>query len=123
MYNNGLGVPQNYQLAKVWFEKAANQGDVKAQYNLGSMYENGQGVAQNYQQAAKWYQKAATQGYAMAQNNLGAIYANGQGVAKNYQQAKAWWQKVLAQPDTADNAEAKALARENLQKLRTMGIR
>ena len=51
------------------------------------------------------------------------MYANGLGVAKNYQQAKAWWQKVLAQPDTEENTEPKALARDNLQKLREIGIR
>ena len=51
------------------------------------------------------------------------MYANGKGVAKDYQQAKAWWQKVLAQPDTADNAEAKVAARAGLQQLRNMGIR
>lgn len=87
------------------------------------MYENSQGVAQNYQQAFAWYQKAANQGFADAQNNLGVMYANGKGVAKDYQQAKAWWQKVLAQPDTADNAEAKVAARAGLQQLRNMGIR
>ena len=85
--------------------------------------KKGQGIAQNYQQALAWYQKAANQGVAQAQNNLGAMYANGLGVAKNYQQAKAWWQKVLAQPDTEENTEPKALARDNLQKLREIGIR
>ena len=87
------------------------------------MYYYGQGVAQNYQQALAWYQKAANQGFADAQNNLGVMYANGKGVAKDYQQAKAWWQKVLAQPDTADNAEAKVAALAGLQQLRNMGIR
>ena len=86
------------------------------------MYDKGLGVAKNYQQAVAWYQKAANQGYAKAQNNLGTMYANGQGVAQDYQQAKALWQKVLAQPDTPDNAKAKAKARDNLQKLREMGI-
>ena len=123
MYNNGQGVVQSYQQAMAWFQKAANHGDAAGQHNLGEMYEKGQGIAQNYQQALAWYQKAANQGVAQVQNNLGAMYANGLGVAKNYQQAKAWWQKVLAQPDTEENTEPKALARDNLQKLREIGIR
>ena len=123
MYNNGQGVVQSYQQAMAWYQKAANHGDAAGQHNLGAMYEKGQGIAQNYQQALAWYQKAANQGVAQAQNNLGAMYANGLGVAKNYQQAKAWWQKVLAQPDTEENTEPKALARDNLQKLREIGIR
>ena len=87
------------------------------------MYENGQGVAQNHQQAFTWLQKAANQGYALAQYNLGVMYGNGFGVAQNYQQAKAWYQKVLAQPDTPENAEAKAKARKNLQELKNKGVR
>ena len=123
MYHNGQGVAKNDKQAVAWFQKAANHGDAAGQHNLGEMYEKGQGIAQNYQQALAWYQKAANQGVAQAQNNLGAMYANGLGVAKNYQQAKAWWQKVLAQPDTEENTEPKALARDNLQKLREIGIR
>jgi len=71
------------------------------------------------QQAVAWYQKAANQGHAMSQYNLGWMYHQGRGtaIAQNFQQAKAWYQKVLAQPDTEENDEAKALARENLQKL------
>lgn len=123
MYRDGQGVAKNDKQAVAWFQKAANHGDAAGQHNLGEMYEKGQGIAQNYQQALAWYQKAANQGVAQAQNNLGAMYANGLGVAKNYQQAKAWWQKVLAQPDTEENTEPKALARDNLQKLREIGIR
>ena len=117
-YNAG-----NYKQAFHLLQPLAQQGDAMAQNNLGAMYNNGQGVVQSYQQAMAWYQKAANQGVAQAQNNLGAMYANGLGVAKNYQQAKAWWQKVLAQPDTEENTEPKALARDNLQKLREIGIR
>ena len=114
----------NYQQAFHLMQPLAQQGIiVSAQHNLGLLYFHGRGVAQNYQQAAAWFQKAANQGFADAQNNLGVMYANGKGVAKDYQQAKAWWQKVLAQPDTADNAEAKVAARAGLQQLRNMGIR
>ncbi|WP_369589052.1 tetratricopeptide repeat protein [Kingella oralis] len=123
MHYQGKGIAQDYQQARAWWQKAANQGYAAAQYNLGMMYIKGRGVAQNYQQAFAWCQKAANQGFADAQNNLGVMYANGKGVAKDYQQAKAWWQKVLAQPDTADNAEAKVAARAGLQQLRNMGIR
>lgn len=86
------------------------------------MYANGRGVAQSYQQAKAWWQKAAQQGDARAQNNLGMMYAEGIGVAKNPQRAKAWFQKVLAQPDTPENAEIKADARDNLQALKKHGV-
>ena len=123
MYDKGQGVAQTDRQAAAWYQKAADQGDAAAQFNLGLMYDNGQGVAQNDRQAAAWYQKAANQGHAKAQYNLGVMYYNGQGMARNYRQAAAWYKKVLAQPDTPENAEAKALARENLQGLSKRGVR
>jgi len=60
--------------------KAAEQGDVDAQYTLGTLYENGLGVKQDDAEAVKWYLKAAEQGDARAQINLGAMYDKGQGV-------------------------------------------
>jgi hypothetical protein len=111
--------------AVFWYKKAAQQGDIGAQFTLGWMYDTGLGVTRDEKQAVMWYQKAANQGHAMSQYNLGWMYHQGRGtaIAQNFQQAKAWYQKVLAQPDTEENDEAKALARENLQKLESMGIR
>ena len=62
-YYNGEGIPQNYAKAVEWYQKAADQGDAVAQFNLGFCYENGQGVYKSKKEALKWYQKAADQGY------------------------------------------------------------
>jgi hypothetical protein len=51
MYRNGDGVDVNYKKAIEWYEKAAEQGDAGAQYNLGVMYRNGDGVDVNYKKA------------------------------------------------------------------------
>jgi TPR repeat protein len=51
------------EVKRLW-EKAAAQGLVNAQYNLGVMHENGQGVDVNYKKAFEWYEKAAKQGIA-----------------------------------------------------------
>ena len=77
-----------------WYRKAAEQGDAKAQFNLGLMYANGRGVRQDDAQAEQWYRKAAKQGDAKAQYNLGVMYANGQGVRQNYKIAKEWFGKA-----------------------------
>lgn len=37
-----------------WYRKAAEQGDERAQYNLGPMYANGQGVPQDFIRAYMW---------------------------------------------------------------------
>ena len=41
MYENGLGVPKDYDEAVKWYRLAAAQGDALAQNNLGWMYDNG----------------------------------------------------------------------------------
>ena len=70
MYEEGIGVPQDYAEALHWYRKAAEQGDANAQINLGFMYNNGRGVPQNLVQAYMWYKLSADQGNEMALQNL-----------------------------------------------------
>jgi len=48
MYDNGLGVPQDYKESVKLYRLSAEQGHASAQINLGNMYAEGQGVLQNY---------------------------------------------------------------------------
>jgi TonB family protein len=59
MYDKGQGVTQDYAEAVRWYKLAAEQGDVRAQFNLGFMYDKGQGVTQDYAEAVRWYKLAA----------------------------------------------------------------
>lgn len=61
---------RNYTEAVKWWRKAAEQGDIEAQYNLGESYEYGEGVMKDYEEAVKWYLKAAKQGDEDAQQKL-----------------------------------------------------
>ena len=54
--------------------KAAEQGDARAQTELGLCYYEGNGVAQNKEEAVRWYRKAAEQGFAAAQDALDKCY-------------------------------------------------
>jgi TPR repeat protein len=73
-YLKGHGVPQDFVRGMAWLRKAAEQGDVSAQYLLGAMYHHGnQGVQKDAGAAAAWFRKAAEQGYAPAQHLLGAM--------------------------------------------------
>ena len=91
------GVVRDYTEAVKWYRKAAEQGDVNAQCELGRMYDHGWGVEQNYAEAVKWYRKAAEQGHAIAQRNLGMMYANGEGVTKDAVEAVKWYRKAAGQ--------------------------
>ena len=85
------------------YQKLAEQGDVKAQFNLGVMYDLGQHVTQNYSFAVSWYLKAAEQGNANAQYNLALKYQTGQGVVQDDTKAVYWYRKAAEQGST--NAE------------------
>ena len=93
----GKDFSKNDNKACEWYQKAAEQGYVSAQCNLGYMYEVGHGVPQNYEKACEWYQKAAEQGNARAQCNLGYMYDVGNGVPQNYEKACEWYQKAANQ--------------------------
>jgi uncharacterized protein len=67
MYENGQGVPKDYQQGIAWYRKATDEGHAIAQNNLGGMYENGRGVPKDDKEAIKWYRLAAEQGYAKKQ--------------------------------------------------------
>lgn len=78
-------------------EQAAEQGDAKAQFNLGVMYSEGRGVPQNDAAAVKWFRLAAEQGDASAQYNLGGMYAEGRGFPQNNISAYVWLSVAAAQ--------------------------
>ncbi|MFM5812204.1 tetratricopeptide repeat protein [Aeromonas veronii] len=74
--------------------KAAEQGNIEAQYNLGGRYRTGLGVTQDITKAVVWYRKAGEQGHAIAQFNLGFMYRTGQGVEQDMAQAVVWYRKA-----------------------------
>jgi len=87
----------DYAEALKIFRPLAEQGNAKAQSNLGVMYNNGQGVTQDYKEAVKWYGLAAAQGDASAQHLLGTMYDNGQGVTQDFKEAVKWYRLAAAE--------------------------
>jgi TPR repeat protein len=81
---------QDYATALRTWRPLADQGDSRAQHNLGYMYENGKGVPKDNVQAVTWYRLAAEQGEPHAQTNLGYMYASGKGVPKDDVLAYMW---------------------------------
>ncbi len=76
------------------YEKAAKQGDAKAQFSLGDCYKEGKGVLKDYKKAIYWYEKAAKQGDSSAQASLGDCYKKGKGVLRDYEKAIYWYEKA-----------------------------
>jgi TPR repeat protein len=90
LYDQGLGVPQDFGEATKWYRLAAEAGHVDAQANLGFAYQQGRGVAPDNAEAARWYRLAADQGDVEAQMNLGYFLANGIGVERDLIEAHKW---------------------------------
>jgi len=81
--------------ARVWLRKAAEQGHIDAQFELGVLFARGDGVPQSYHRAADWLRLAAGLGrHREAQFRLGDMYFHGRGVPQDYGAALGWFLKA-----------------------------
>ncbi len=69
---------------------AAEKGDPRAQFIMGSHYLE----KRDFAQAAGWFEKAARRGLAVAQYRLGTLYERGRGVPRNAKEALKWYEKA-----------------------------
>lgn len=64
IYESGLGVPLNIDLARRYYERAAEQDETGMAYNfLGGTYMNDEETESNERKAVHYFQKAIEQGY------------------------------------------------------------
>ncbi|KAG0249387.1 hypothetical protein DFQ27_000147, partial [Actinomortierella ambigua] len=62
MYETGgNGVPNDNEMAFVWYLRAAQQGHVDAMARVGDMYAEGRGTEQSDDEAARWHKQATDQ--------------------------------------------------------------
>jgi TPR repeat protein len=81
----------------------AEQGDLRAQVNLGTINYS---LAQpDYEEAAKWFRLAAAQGDVQAERYLGYMYSHGQGVARDDKEAVKWYGRAAEQGDADAQAD------------------
>ena len=85
-----------------WLEKAADGGNVEAQYDLGMHYNSkkmiswmkGENDNKNIKETIKWITKAAENGHAKAQVYLGDLYSDSTWVTKDMDVAIKWYKKA-----------------------------
>lgn len=82
-YEDGSGLPQDYQKALELFLKAGELGCATAYYNLGNSYYNGTGVEVDKRKAKHYFELAAMNGHNKARHNLGCL----EGQAGNHDRA------------------------------------
>ncbi|CAF1182899.1 unnamed protein product [Adineta steineri] len=101
LFDKGLGVKKDHNVAREWLEKAATQppehpiikglpniGVAESEHALGVRYFEGISVRKDLSLAVYWYQRATNHGSAMAANNLGVMYLDGLAVDKNLEKAE-----------------------------------
>ena len=91
----------------------AEQGDVRAQNELGDRYYFGRGVARDDAEAVRWYRRAAAQGNALGRVNLGYMYERGRGVQRDQVEAVRLYRLAAEQ---GDDLARKALGRLGLMR-------
>ena len=70
VYEEGIGVPSNYNNALFWYKTAAEIGNEKSQFKMGYFYENGLSVNKDIDEAAEWYYAAAVNGHETAHQKI-----------------------------------------------------
>lgn len=101
MYLRGDGVPQNFDRAKVWFDRGSSQADALSRYGLGLMYLHGYGVKENIAKAVELFRVSADHDYAPAQVQMGQLYLDQGGqedvrIANNYFELAARYGNIEA---------------------------
>ncbi|MDH0731197.1 sel1 repeat family protein [Pseudomonas sichuanensis] len=91
---DGRGIEQDAEVARRWFQIAAQGGNGMAHNMLGRCLEHGWGGAVDLAQAAIHYARAADTGLDWGMYNLGNLLATGRGLPENQAQALACYEKA-----------------------------
>jgi localization factor PodJL len=99
LYEKGLSVKKDADIARRYYLQAAEHGYAKAMHNLAVLDADGGGKGADYKSASQWFRKAADRGVADSQFNLGILYARGIGVEQNLAESFKWFSLAAAQGD------------------------
>jgi uncharacterized protein len=86
---------EDYENAKIFFERAAKLGDSNAMHNLGFLFERGFGVDEDIDKAILYYCMADKQNNSNSSNNLGLLFLKGKKIEKDLKKAKDYFEKSI----------------------------
>ena len=94
LYDHGIGVARDHRMAAEWYEKAARQDYLDAQFKLGLLYRDGAGrpsdpnsVRPDPAAAVRWFTPAAQAGHVQASYQLCILVDGGRGVPRDLERA------------------------------------
>lgn len=95
-YQNGWGIPVDEAAAYEHLKIAADEGDSRAQWNLGMLLLGRQDDGVNATEAYRYVRMAAEQGHEQGMISLGVMLALGQGVTADPVEARQWYEAAAA---------------------------
>ena len=100
-YEKGNGVVRDIAQAKLWYGRAADQGNVRAMHNLAVLHAENPAAngKPDFAAAASAFRRAAEHGVRDSQYNLAVLYARGLGVGQDLVQSYLWFTAAAAQGD------------------------
>lgn len=102
IHDEGLfGEARDVTEAAGWYKKAAEAGDVEAQFLIGRMYARGEGVPQILSSAARWFAKSAEGGHALARFNYAMFLERGEATSDDPHAARGLLTQAAKQGLTA----------------------
>jgi len=92
LYDSGEnGIEKEPELAVNYLQKAADRGDVHAEYLLGAWTKQGKYVDKDYKEAFRWFQRAAQKGLGDALYMVGVFLDGGLAEAENKEEAVKYY--------------------------------
>lgn len=90
MYYTGNGCQQDLGKAFEWFSKAAESGDIEANFGIASIYYCQESYAKSFDK----YRKTAELGFAPAMFRVGMMYKQGLGIDRDLSLAREFYIKA-----------------------------
>lgn len=120
LYEAGIGVKADPDMARDLTERAARAGNRIAMHDLGLYYAEGRGgVDKNMQTALGWFEKAAERGVVDSQYNLGVLFSATPEIQQDMTGAYVWFSIASKQGDQfATNELARVKAALSAEQLK-----
>lgn len=95
IYWNGQGISKNQNIAIVWYQTAADNGHIPAQFRYAQILANGEGgITKDTQKAKIMFTSAAKNGNHKAQYELGKIIIQERPTWAGHKRALPWFEKA-----------------------------
>lgn len=99
IYEYGIGVPQDFTKAIVYYRRAAEQRYIESMYHLALMYVYGRGTDIQYPRGLSLFETGCMANHAPSCHYIGIMKTYGYGTPVDYHEAVLWFEKSSSLDD------------------------